>query len=331
MRIVAIVAGYSFALVGGYLYLTRIVELLWSLDEDRAPRYLPQVPGLIGLVERALYMTAFLMALPGFIAVWLVLKVATDWKLERHWGDSPQLVHGVFFVGSGLSLLYAAIGVVIIELGAANQWLVATGLAVLLLIASEGFRQLLLSQRKKILGRVGVAPAVEVAAPSAPVAAEVAENPPEPPEPEPEAAPAGTPETVDPIEAPATEEPTPSEVAAEETESPEEPPLPEVTIPAAPPTRTRRTPEEIVSQAEEVRAVVRANPGQGVAEISEALGTTTTELRRPVELLLEGKMLRKTGEGRQTQYFPGPSRRRTVTRVATNSRKKKATRKKKRR
>jgi len=333
-QIVAIVAGYAFALVGGYLYLTKVAEVLWSLDDDRGPRYLPQLSGVVGLVERTLYLTAFLLSWPAFIALWLVMKIAADWKSERHWGEAPRLTYAAFFVGSGLSLLYAVAGWYIIRLGTESAWLGATGATVALLIGSEGLRQLLLYHRKKIQGPSGGDAAVEAVAPSAAVIAGAIEVPPEPQpeaETESESTPEAAPEPADPVEAPGAEEPAQAEVAAEETEAPEEPPLPEVTIPTAPPPRSRRTPEEIVSQAERVRAAVRANPGQGVAEISKTLGATTTELRRPVELLLAGKMLRKTGEGRQTQYFPGPSRRQKVTRVATNSKKKKATRRKKRR
>jgi len=327
-EIVAIVAGYAFALAGGYLYLARIVELLWSLDEDRAPGSFPRVPGLVGLVERALYVTALLLGMPAFVLVWLALKLVADWRIERHWGESPQLVHGVFFVGSGLSLLYAAAGWLIVRFGAESAWLEATLVAVGLLAGCRALEQLLLHEGKRLAGETGERAAerssvsteslVTAVSERSPVAADVVDGD-GAVAPEPTSTEAETTASAPPPE-------LPSEVA---TEEPEDPPLPEVTIPTPP--RTRRSPEEIVERAEEVRALVRESPGQGVAELAEVLGTTTPELRRPIELLVEGKMLRRTGTGRQTQYFPGPSRRKSVARAATGSRGGKASRRKKRR
>lgn len=313
-EIVAIVAGYAFALAGGYLYLARIVELLWSLDEDRAPGSFPQVPGLVGLVERALYVTALLLGMPAFVLVWLALKLVADWRIERHWGESPQLVHGVFFVGSGVSLLYAVAGWLVTRFGGESAWLEATLVAVGLLVACWGLERLLVHQRECLRTEAGERAAEMSSVSSESLVAALSERP------------AVAANVVEGAGAPApepaaTEAETSASAPAPEAateEEPEDPPLPEVTIPAPP--RTRRSGEEIVERAEEVCSLVRADPGQGVAELAVALGTTTRELRRPIELLVERKMLRRTGTGRQTQYFPGPSRRKSVAAATTDSR-----------
>jgi hypothetical protein len=301
-EIVAFVVGYSFALAGGFFYVSKVVELLRGFEggEQSRERSLPS--RVVGLIERALYVTALLIGQAGFVALWLVLKVAADWRFERHGNRPTKLAYNTFFVGSGLSLLFAAAGTAVVQLGAGAAWIDAAGIVLAMLLGAEGLRQLGIYQLKKVRRAteavVREALQRERLDQEEVLAVTAAFDAPE----EPEA-------TVAVDLEPEVEGETPYEIPAR---------------------RVRRSPAEIDQLAEEVLAAVKEDPGQGTAEIAEVLHTGTSELRRPLQLLLESRMLKKQGEGRQTKYRPGPSRRKKVSRAPARSGKKKARRKKKR-
>jgi hypothetical protein len=74
---------------------------------------------LVGLVERPLYVAAFLANEPAFVGIWLGLKVAGGWK---GWQEDIQpndhtkkkipgrTIFNVMLIGSALSLAYGWVG-----------------------------------------------------------------------------------------------------------------------------------------------------------------------------------------------------------------------------
>lgn len=69
--------------------------------------------------------------------------------------------------------------------------------------------------------------------------------------------------------------------------------------------RARRTPEQLEEMGVKVLAFVTSKPGARMEEISSAVGSSTHELVRPVQLLLEQGKLRRSGTTRATVYNVG--------------------------
>lgn len=101
--------------------------------------------------------------------------------------------------------------------------------------------------------------------------------------------------------------------------------------------RVRRSSEDLEALQNDFLAYVRANPGERIEEISVGMSTPSSELKRPVQLLLADGKLRTEGQRRGTRYFAGGrggAAKKKTTRKArkkATSRKKAGTRKAKRR
>lgn len=72
-------------------------------------RYFPNMhwdrflPRFVGALEQFMYTTCLLMGAKEFIAVWLVLKLAGEWRpLER---PTSYAMYNIFLIGNGLSLI----------------------------------------------------------------------------------------------------------------------------------------------------------------------------------------------------------------------------------
>lgn len=119
--------GYAFALFVPEI-LHPVSRPLWKRygrDQDKEkddPLYDATVGKAVGIVERPLYVAAFLAGAPAFVGVWLGLKVAGGWK---GWQDpytlkSGKMVAGrtVFnfmLIGSAVSVAYGWAGARIIR------------------------------------------------------------------------------------------------------------------------------------------------------------------------------------------------------------------------
>ena len=68
--------------------------------------------------------------------------------------------------------------------------------------------------------------------------------------------------------------------------------------------RTRTTPKELEAMGGKVLTYLGSNPGVGATHLAEELGVTTKDLRRPLQLLLESRMVRTRGQRRGTKYYP---------------------------
>ena len=86
--------------------------------------------------------------------------------------------------------------------------------------------------------------------------------------------------------------------------------------------RIRRSPADLEKLGTRILSHIKSHPGCRMEEISAALGESTYELRRPLEMLKASKAFKTTGQKRATQYYP--------TGAATPAKAKKATTKKKR-
>lgn len=71
----------------------------------------------VGLLERALYTSAWLVGRPGFVAIWLGLKLAGHWKHGMSGGEAVpgKAAFGVFLIGNGLSLAYGLLGGMMVD------------------------------------------------------------------------------------------------------------------------------------------------------------------------------------------------------------------------
>jgi hypothetical protein len=135
-EIIAVATGYGFALIAGNYLLVFVMDRLWQkTGASRAvfgePSMAARLPQLVGLVERSLYVASFQIGKPEFIAVWLALKVAGQWKLweEGRTADGVELpgrlFYNLFLIGSGLSIAYGTVGAQLIEYIRDKNWLLA--------------------------------------------------------------------------------------------------------------------------------------------------------------------------------------------------------------
>ncbi len=62
----------------------------------------------LGIAERALYTTGFLIGLPEIISIWLALKVAVRWSVWNH--KNRRNTYNLFLIGNALSVLLSYLG-----------------------------------------------------------------------------------------------------------------------------------------------------------------------------------------------------------------------------
>lgn len=93
---------------------------------------------LSGILDRVIYTSSLLIPAKEFIAVWLAIKVAVQWK---RWDDNEDLGKAcasfhIFVIGTGLSLLYGIVGALIIKWLCSQEYLPAIVVPILLVILS---------------------------------------------------------------------------------------------------------------------------------------------------------------------------------------------------
>ena len=110
MQIITIITGYLTSTLGGTLVLWFLIDkIAWGyLHKKGIPKKPPGTLSLpLGIVERFLYTTVFIINQPAFVAVWLTLKVALQWK---RWAREERGPYSVFLIGSALNLIIAYLG-----------------------------------------------------------------------------------------------------------------------------------------------------------------------------------------------------------------------------
>lgn len=103
------ILGYFISIFGGALFLWIVIDkIAWTyLTKYGSKSKLHEKTTLyLGIIERLIYTSVFIIDQPAFIAIWLALKVASQWK---RWQDEPG-TYNVFLIGNALSLIIAFIG-----------------------------------------------------------------------------------------------------------------------------------------------------------------------------------------------------------------------------
>ncbi len=110
METLRFIIGYVISTLGGALVLWVLIDrMAWGyLGKKGIPKKPPGVLTLpMGILERFMYTTVLVIDQPAFIAVWLGLKVASQWK---RWEDTERGTYNVFLMGTALSLIIAFFG-----------------------------------------------------------------------------------------------------------------------------------------------------------------------------------------------------------------------------
>jgi hypothetical protein len=114
-------AGYLYSIwIGHWLVLSFSRKAWIALDEmPKGKKDMPYrwTSSLSGIIDRVIYTSSLLFSAKEFIAVWLAIKVAVQWK---RWEDSKDLGKArasfhIFVIGTGLSLSYGVVGALIAE------------------------------------------------------------------------------------------------------------------------------------------------------------------------------------------------------------------------
>jgi hypothetical protein len=107
-------AGYVLAILIGQVTIGPMVRLLIRryLGPDREITQ-PGLARLIGALEQVLYISAILFGRSEFIGVWLILKVAGEWRPGAREGQ-PVAVgqareYTIFLFGNGLAVVLAVV------------------------------------------------------------------------------------------------------------------------------------------------------------------------------------------------------------------------------
>lgn len=128
--VVGVYSWLLFSLFVGHFFTKPVVsEMHKTLGESWAKerQSFAWHPSVIGYIERTLYTTAWNLGKPEFIAVWLALKVAGQWKTWTEYVIVNEekykvVLYIIFPVGNGLSILYALTGSMIIKWLEDHSW-----------------------------------------------------------------------------------------------------------------------------------------------------------------------------------------------------------------
>ena len=100
--VLSIIAAYVASIAIGWITINPICHWLGRkyFPDLTWDRFLPRI---VGGLEQFMYTTALLMGFPGFLVVWLALKLAGEWRMsERH---TSYAMYNIFLVGNSLSLI----------------------------------------------------------------------------------------------------------------------------------------------------------------------------------------------------------------------------------
>jgi len=115
------VIGYGFSVFAGAILVKSLVETLWDCiapDSSDKPqvRQPPWQGDAIARIEGVLYVAFLQLGLGQLIGLWLILKVAGQWKRWMDDGDEKtqrpdgRSVFNIFLIGNALSVLYSFVG-----------------------------------------------------------------------------------------------------------------------------------------------------------------------------------------------------------------------------
>src|SRR5438552_10732632 len=115
------VIGYGFSVFAEAILVKSLVETLWdciSPNSSSNPeiRRHPWQGDTLARIEGVLYVAFLQLGLGQLIGIWLVLKVAGQWKRWMDDGDEKtqrpdgRAVFNIFLIGNALSVLYSFVG-----------------------------------------------------------------------------------------------------------------------------------------------------------------------------------------------------------------------------
>lgn len=129
------ILGYAFSVIVGHLCIAAVVDCLYAgVGSEGKNRQANYFPGLVGVLERVLFVASLQMGKAEFIGLWFALKVAGGWK---RWGEGIELggvkidgrsLYNIFLIGNGLSIAYAVVGAQLINSLAGGNWSFSIGL-----------------------------------------------------------------------------------------------------------------------------------------------------------------------------------------------------------
>ncbi len=114
--IICYVIGYFIAVVLGHILVWPTVKTMWEAYPNGKPNKKNfKLSGVLGCVERTLYVACLSSGHAGFIAVWLGLKLMGKWRFAGEKNNVSTSGSGtvnlnLLLVGSALSLAYGALG-----------------------------------------------------------------------------------------------------------------------------------------------------------------------------------------------------------------------------
>jgi hypothetical protein len=110
--ILIVLIGYFISVVLGTLLIQPIVGWYWK-------RYftehtlLPFLSASIGTIERFMYTSAYLLGAKEFIAVWLALKLAWQWRPDQD--EKSRTMFYILLIGNALSIIFGVSGALVIQ------------------------------------------------------------------------------------------------------------------------------------------------------------------------------------------------------------------------
>ena len=147
LGVLVLFLGYAYSVVLGGAVIKRTLDCFY-IGYEQGRTVENWRAGVVGLVERTLYTTAFLLAFPEFIAVWLALKVAGQWeRWKQDWSskgrsdelkakkDTSRAMYSGYLLGNALSIAFGVTGALMIQRGLSGRWDVALILGLVVLAA----------------------------------------------------------------------------------------------------------------------------------------------------------------------------------------------------
>ncbi len=107
--------GLLYALILGHCLTCCVVAT--ARDGDGSSARSPH-PAMVGYIERTIVFGAWMLGRPELAGAWLVLKAAATWQ---RW-EKERAVYNVFLIGTGLSVILATIGALIVPSITHGDW-----------------------------------------------------------------------------------------------------------------------------------------------------------------------------------------------------------------
>jgi hypothetical protein len=137
--------GYLYSVWVGHWFVLSFSRKAWAAlgEMPKNERDMPYrwTSSLSGIIDRVIYTSSLLFSAREFIAIWLAIKVAVQWK---RWEDKEDLGKArasfhIFIIGTGLSLLYGIVGALIVEWLKEADYISAIAFPILLILLNLYF------------------------------------------------------------------------------------------------------------------------------------------------------------------------------------------------